>query len=168
MTRPDPNPPSQRPLFVDNQDGNTLARSLTTHLRELRREGKSPAELCTCSAYFNPPGLQNIADEVERLPHTRILLGAEPVPEWGMPPREPGDPTEPEFTRRQVHRALGQLEAGLRRDRDLLPFDLTTDHAIRRLLALLTSGKVEVRIHREQFLHAKAFLLRGGDCRAAG
>ncbi len=152
-----------RPIFIDNQDGNTLARALTSYLQELRQAGASPAELCICSAYFNPPGLQNIADEIERLPYTRILLGAEPVPEWGMPPREPGDPTEPEFTRRQVHRAIGRLEAGLRRDRDLLPFDLTTDHAIRRLLSLLTSGKVEVRLHRDQFLHAKAFLLRGND-----
>jgi len=152
-----------RPVFVDNQEGNTLARALTTHLESLRRAGTGPAELCICSAYFNPPGLHLIADELERLPHSRILLGVEPVPEWGMPAREPGDPNEPEFTQRQVHRAIDRLESGLRRDRDLLPFDLTTDHAIRRMLALLTSGKIEIRIHREQFMHAKAFLLRGGD-----
>ncbi|MCC6673330.1 MAG: helicase [Planctomycetes bacterium] len=152
-----------RPVFVDNQNGNTLARALAGHLEALRRAGQSPAELCICSAYFNPPGLHLIADELDRVPRSRILLGAEPVPEWGMPPREPGDPDEPEFTRRQVHRSIDRLEAGLRRDRDLLPFDRTSDQTIRRMLALLTAGKIEVRIHRERFLHAKAFLVRGSD-----
>lgn len=46
-----------RPVFVDNRDGNTLARAITTHLAALRHSGRTPAELCVASCYFNPQGL---------------------------------------------------------------------------------------------------------------
>jgi hypothetical protein len=45
-----------RPLFIDNRDGNTLARAITSHLAVLRREGRMPAEPCVASCYFNPQG----------------------------------------------------------------------------------------------------------------
>ena len=44
----------ERPVFVDNRDGNTLARAITIHLEALRRAGRTPAELCVASCYFNP------------------------------------------------------------------------------------------------------------------
>ena len=33
-----------RPIFIDNRDGNTLARAITTHLAALRRDGRTPDE----------------------------------------------------------------------------------------------------------------------------
>ena len=33
-----------RPLFVDNQGGNTLGRAIKTYLAALREAGKTPAE----------------------------------------------------------------------------------------------------------------------------
>jgi hypothetical protein len=152
-----------RPVFVDNRDGNTLARAITAHLAALRQEGRTPAELCVASCYFNPQGIELLAREVQHVPRIRLLLGADPTPESLLPRRTPYDPTEPEFTRRRVEQALSQLERGLRQDRDLLPFDLEEDRAIRTLLDLLRSGRIEVRRHEGHFLHAKAFLFRGGE-----
>ena len=93
---------SSKPLFVDNRDGNTLARAITTHLAALRGVGRLPAELCVASCYFNPQGLELIAREARHLPRFRLLLGADPTPEALLPRRTPYDPTEPEFTRRRV------------------------------------------------------------------
>ena len=68
-------------VFVDNRDGNTLARAITTHLAALRSEGQSPAELCVATCYFNPQGLELLAHEVQHVPRIRLLLGADPTPE---------------------------------------------------------------------------------------
>lgn len=154
---------SVKPVFVDNRDGNTLARAITTHLEALRRECRTPAELCVASCYFNPQGLELLAREAQHVPRIRLLLGADPTPEPLLPRRTPYDPTEPEFTRRRVGQALVQLERGLRHDRDLLPFDLEEDRAIRTLLDFLRSGRIEVRRYEGHFLHAKAFLFRGEE-----
>ncbi|MDI7267000.1 MAG: helicase-related protein [Myxococcota bacterium] len=152
---------SVKPVFVDNRDGNTLARAIATHLAALRSDGRTPSELCVASCYFNPQGLELIAGEARHVPRLRLLLGADPTPEALLPRRTPYDPTEPEFTRRRVGQGLAHLEGGLRRDRDLLPFDLEEDRAIRNLLEFLRSGRIEVRRYEGQFLHAKAFLFRG-------
>ena len=152
-----------RPVFVDNRDGNTLARAITTHLGALRREGQIPAELCVASCYFNPQGLELIASEARHVPRIRLLLGADPTPEALLPRRTPYDPTEPEFTRRRVNQGIAQLERGLKHDRDLLPFDLEEDRAIRILLDFLRSGRIEVRRYEGHFLHAKAFVFRGAE-----
>lgn len=152
-----------KPVFVDNRDGNTLARALTGHLGALREQGKSPDELCVASCYFNPQGWELLAREATHLPRIRLLLGADPTPESLVPERSPFDPVEPEFTRRQIQTALQTLDQGLKRDRDLLPFNREENRAIRTLLEFLQSGRIEVRRYEGHFLHAKAFLFRGSE-----
>jgi hypothetical protein len=152
-----------RPLFVDNRDGNTLARAITGHLAALRREGCVPAELCVASCYFNPQGLELIAGEARHIPRMRLLLGADPTPEAKRRRRKPDEPREPRFTRERVAEGLVDLERGLKQDRNLLPFDLNEDRAIRGLLEFLRSGRFEVRRYEEHFLHAKAFLFVGEE-----
>jgi superfamily II DNA/RNA helicase len=44
-----------------------------------------------------------------------------------------------------------------------LPFSPEADSAVTTLLGFLHSGKIEVRLYNEHFLHAKAFLFRGPD-----
>ena len=151
------------PVFVDNRGGNTLARALSSHLRALRDRGSSPTELAIASAYFNPQGLQLIANEARRIKKVRILLGVEPTPESVRARRGPFDPTEPEFTRKKVREDLGKQERGLRHDRDLLPFHAEDDLAVRNLLDFLKAGQVEVRRYERHFLHAKAFMFRGEE-----
>ncbi len=163
MSNAEANAGAARPFFVDNRDGNTLARAITGHLAGLRHAGRTPAELCVASCYFNPQGLALIAAEAQHIPRIRLLLGADPTPEALVPRRTPYDPAEPEFTRRRVIQGLAQLERGIREDRDLLPFDLDDDRAIRSLLQFLRSGRIEVRRYEGHFLHAKAFVFRGAE-----
>jgi len=157
---------STRPLFIDNRDGNTLDRAIAQHLAALRRESALPWEVCIATAFFNVPGFNLLADELEQVAHVRLLLGAEPTPEAVAPIRRPVDPNEPEFTRRQVATALKNLDKGMAQARDLLPFDEATDAAVRRLLAMLyparegERARLEVRRFEKHFLHAKAFVFR--------
>jgi hypothetical protein len=149
-----------KPDFVDNRDGNTLQRALLDHLASHREEGDPIEDLWIASAYFNPEGLELLAEEAARVPRIRLLLGAEPTPEPLRRARKPGDPEEPEFTRREVQLALLRLSQGLARDRDWLPFTPHAVTAVRRLIEFLRSGQVEVRRYTTHFLHAKAFIFR--------
>ncbi|MCH8824242.1 MAG: helicase [Planctomycetes bacterium] len=149
-----------RPLFVDNRAGNTMARALHDHLQALNTEGALPFGVDIATAFFNVHGFNLIADELNKVGQVRLMLGAEPVPESQRPSRAPGDPPEPAFTKKLVDGALSQLDKGLEHDRDLLPFDEETDAAVRRLLEMLHSNKIEVRRVVRQFLHAKAYIFR--------
>lgn len=150
-------------LLVDNRSGNTLERALRLGFARLVRDSELLWQVNIATSFFNLQGYRRIADELERAPAIRLLLGAEPKPEVARPGRQPGDPTEPELHRRELAAALGELEEGLARSRDLLPFEGDTDGTVRRLLALLASGQVEVRRYVKQYLHAKAFELRTRD-----
>ena len=150
-----------KPFFIDNRDGNYLHKAITDYLKSLRENEASSEELCISTAYFNPQGLELLAKEAQHVGHIRLMLGVEPTHEAQTPRRKPGDPSEPEFTRRRVETALTQMGKAMRTDRDLLPFDLQTDQAIQRLLRFLKSGKIEVRRYGKHFLHAKAYLFRG-------
>lgn len=151
------------PIFVDNRDGNTLARAIRGHLESLRASGRTPREICVASAYFNPQGLELLAGEARHAGHIRLLLGVDPTPEAFARRRKPQDPPEPRFSRERVRENLARMELRLREDRDALPFDLAEDSAIRTLLDFLRSGQIKVRRYEQHFLHAKAYLFRGED-----
>ncbi len=154
------NQPDTRPHFVDNRDGNTLDAALRAYLRALREGQQQFVFADIATAYFNLPGFDLLAEEFSKVAQLRLLLGAEPRPEPQWPEPQPGEARDEAFTRRLVDESLRELDAALLRGRDLLPFDLETDASIRRLLALLRTGKIEVRRYTRQFLHAKAFLFR--------
>jgi hypothetical protein len=152
-----------KPDFIDNRDGNTLHRALLQYLAAQRESGDPVEDLWIASAYFNPEGLELLADETQHVPRIRLLLGAEPTPEPLRHVRKPGDPDEPEFTRHEVQLALLRLVEGLRRDRNWLPFTQHSVTAVRRLIEFLRSGRVEVRRYTQHFLHAKAFIFRANS-----
>jgi len=160
----DPNPiPGGRPLFIDNQAGNTLAAAITASVASLEAGGAVLHGLDIASAFFSLRGFEIVHRAIDRVPRVRLLLGAEPTPEAGRPLHRAGDPPEPRFTEAQIKAGLTAVEHGLARDRDLLPFDATSDAAIRALLSAVSSGRFEVRRYERQFLHAKAFLFRAPD-----
>ncbi|MHB0961122.1 MAG: helicase-related protein [Pirellulaceae bacterium] len=146
-----------KPEFVDNRNGNTLVAALRGHLDWLANTYTQPIELAIASGYFNPEGFGLLADRLERLPKARLLLGAEPTPPPARPSRRIGESLA-RFDDRVVHEAIRANDAGLLRDRNLLEFAPATEAAIRRLLALLESGTVEVRRYERGFLHGKAFI----------
>lgn len=158
-------PQIDQPTFVDNREGNTLERAIREHLAALRRSAGPhpdlyPRELCVATTFFNVPGFQLVADELEKVGKMRLLLGAEPEPESSWPERDVGDPPEDAWRRERVEEGLEGMQQGLRRQRDLLPFDQVSDAAVRRLLRFLRSGAIAVRRFERSFLHAKAFDFR--------
>jgi hypothetical protein len=160
--------PTHRPEFVDNRDGNTLAAALTAHLQWLANNLRQPTQVSIASGYFNPEGFGRLADSLERCGAVRLLLGAEPVPPPARPVRHLGEPFGERFEAKLIRSALAQTEEGLRRDRDHLAFTPATDNSIRRLLAFLESGKIEVRRYERRFLHGKAYIFGDGQGVIAG
>jgi len=156
-----------KPEFVDNRNGNTLVAALRGHLDWLVNTYAQPIELAIASGYFNPEGFGLLADRLERLPRVRLLLGAEPTPPPARPARRIGESLA-RFDARVVHEAIRANDAGLLRDRNLLEFAPATEAAIRRLLALLESGRVEVRRYEKGFLHGKAFIFADDEGVVAG
>lgn len=146
--------------FIDNSRENTMAEALNEQLANHRTYGQPVPFLCIATAYFNPPGFLMLADEVSHVPKVQLLLGAEPKPEAMRPVRIPGDPHEPEFSRRQVQQALDQMSKGLARDRDLLNFTPQASKSIQETIRLLKSPNIEIRRYEKSFLHAKAYLFR--------
>lgn len=147
-----------RPHFVDNRNGNTLDVALIQHLQALRASQMIPWGVSIASAFFDVPGFQRVADALEQVGTVHLLLGADPPPEALRRAPVPGEPPEPKRSRLRLAEALRQLDQGLRHARDLLPFDLDSDRAVRRLLDFLEQGKLEVRRCEDRFLPAKAVL----------
>jgi hypothetical protein len=152
MKRPFP------PVFATNDplSGESVAAEVNRMMRGLREELAQPPNLALATAYINPQGFALIADEVEKAPRVRILLGAEP--DGPLQRRiDSGDGVSFE----QV--AL-DYENGLKRERDLVGFDAESDAAARKLVAWLRFAevgeppRVEVRRFTKGFLHGKAFV----------
>ncbi|MGH7557375.1 MAG: helicase-related protein, partial [Gemmatimonadota bacterium] len=152
-----------KPDFADNRADRTLARALKSYLDWLHENRVNPVELSIATGYFNPGGFGLLAPELERLQKIRLLLGAEPtappVTRW----RKPGQPRDEQYEAERVREALRGEAEGLARDRNLLGFAPEVDASLRRLLAFLRSGKIEVRRYEKAFLHGKAFLFADGE-----
>ena len=55
------------------------------------------------------------------------------------------------------------MDEVLRRERDQLPFNRTSGAALRKLIAALRAGNMEVRRYEKTFLHAKAYIFTAYD-----
>jgi hypothetical protein len=150
-------------VLIDNRDGRTLAKALEAVLSGSGVwENPLPNELDVATAFFSPSGFSRIAPHVERLQRIRLMLGAEPPAESAMARRRLDESREA-WAARRLKDGLTQLETGLRAERDQLPFNRSSASAIRALLAVLRSGRMEVRLYRDAFLHAKAYLFSAGE-----
>lgn len=159
---------SDGPAFIDNRDGNTLARALRTVLAapqsDRTGEGTAPPDrVRIATAFFSPSGFAQIADALSRVPEVRLLLGADRPADETAWRRGLGEPAGA-FERRRLGGRLRRMDDGLRRERDRLPYTRTSANALRTLIAALRGGNMEVRRYERAFLHAKAYILTsGGD-----
>lgn len=164
-----------RPEFITNRDGNTLLAALQAAIPDAPAIGapgaaETPlalAEISIATAFMSPAGFGAVAERLEQAARVRLLIGAEPEPEATLlargRTRKPGDPPQAAFERREVVEGLKLLEAGLRRERDRQPFSAEARRHLRRMVAMLRTGKLETRRYERAFLHAKATLLDGLD-----
>jgi len=146
------------PVFATNRPGTgeTVAAEINRLLEGLRTTYAEPPELAFATAYMNPKGFVLIADEIEKAPRARLLIGAEPEEPYRTQSERGQEVSFEEVAR--VH--LGELE----RDRDLLGFTALADAAAHRLVEWLRSidenqtPRVEVRRFTKGFLHGKAYI----------
>lgn len=157
-----------KPEFVDNRDGNTLVEALRGHLDWLHETFAQPVEVAIASGYFNPEGFFLIADQLERLPRVRLLIGAEPTPTFTRPQRKPGDPRGERYDAEIVRRALKAHSQGLRQDRDLLGFTREVDAPFDALSTSSTRVKSRSAVTRKGFFTARlsSLLMTRGSSQA--
>ena len=158
---------NNRPEFIDNTNGNTLAEGLNTHLSWLRDTHNNPSELSKVlkvlekiQKYFNPGAYALLSEELNQLNGIRLLLGADPTPSYTLPPRPPGDSR---FDSNMVNKALSDWAQGLENDRNLIGFTLQEDQNAQDLIRFLKTGKIEVRQYQKAFLHGKAFIFNENE-----
>jgi len=147
-----------KPEFITNQNGNTLLAAVDAAIPD----ADSCAEIRIATAFMSPAGFGAVADRLERADRVYLLLGAEPEPEARRVYRKPGDPPQAAFERREVQEGLKLLEAGIRRERDRLPFTAAARRHLHRMVDLFRSGRLETRRYEDGFLHAKALIVDDG------
>jgi len=149
---------TSKPDFIDNRGENHLANALREHLDWVEETYANPIPLAVASGYFNPEGFCILSDQLEKLSHIRLLLGAEPEANYAVPIRKPGDPRGEAYEKRLIDNALQSLESSLARDRNMLGFTLQDNESLRYLIDFLRSEKMEVRRYEKRFLHGKAYI----------
>lgn len=157
-----------RPQFVDNRDGNTLAAAINDYLDYLDGRLADEPDLDVVTGYFNPRGYFSIADRLDHVGEVRLLIGAQPdldgIERW----RQPEEPRGEAYERKRIEEALKTLDENLERDRDLLGFSREVDEGLQDLVEFLRSDRVEVRRHEDSFVHGKAYLFSDAEGVIAG
>jgi hypothetical protein len=151
-----------KPEFLTNRPGESVAEALAGYFDHLLDARVKPFELSIASAYVNPGGFGLLADQLERVPSVRLLLGAEPDSGAPRPRALRGGATQGAQAAR-LRNALEGHRDDLARDRDLLGFEVETDAQAQRLVRWLRSGRVEVKRYEQGFLHGKAYLVATDD-----
>lgn len=149
------------PTFATNRPdkGQDVSTEVNRLFRFLRETLKDAPEIAIATAYINPAGYNLLADELEKAPRIRLLLGAEPdehVVKAQMS-REKG-------VEKFLAEAVSGHEEWLRRERDLTGFTREALKEAGRMVAWLRqvdpegNAKVEVRKFSKGFLHGKAYI----------
>jgi hypothetical protein len=158
----------ERPQFVDNRSGNTLATAINAYLEEIDDRLADDPDLDIVTGYFNPRGYFSVAKGLEHVDQVRLLIGAQPEYEGTERWRKPGDPLDEEYDQKRIAEALQRLDENLEQDRNLLGFSREIDDNLRELVDFLNSDRVEVRRHEDSFVHGKAYLFSDHEGVIAG
>lgn len=134
-------------------------REEVLRLFKVNREALTvPPSAAIATAYVNPAGFMLLADELEKLPRIRILLGADPLPDPLL--RDGSDVT----LQKRLDSALTDHSKWLKAERDALGFELKATRSAHRLVQWLRAADeagdpvVEIRRYTGGFLHGKAFI----------
>ena len=158
----------QRPQFVDNRSGNTLAAAINAYLEEIDNRLADDPDLDIVTGYFNPRGYFSVAGGLEHIDQVRLLIGAQPEYEGTERWRQPGEPLEEDYDQKRINEALQCLNENLEQDRNLLGFSREMDQNLRGLVEFLNSDRVETRRHEDSFVHGKAYLFSDHEGVIAG
>jgi hypothetical protein len=150
----------QLPVFATNRIAPPMTvREEVRRMFRVNREALAvPPSAAIATAYINPAGFLLLADELEKLPRIRILLGADPVPDPLLPVNAGV------ALQQRLDAALTDHVRWLKAERDALGFELSATQSAKRLVAWLRAADergepiVEIRRYTGGFLHGKAFI----------
>ena len=156
MTRED-----SLPMFASNRpDKNeTVAAEINKLFEIMRTKLRDTPNIAIATAFINPAGFTLIADELEKAPRVRLLLGAEPEQEII---RAISDSDADRNNR--LSDAIKRHSDWIIAERDALGFTKEASAQAKRLVEWLKQVdssaqlKVEVRRFTKGFLHGKAFI----------
>ncbi len=150
-----------QPTFATNRPdkGESVEAEVNRLFRFLRETFRETPEIAIATAYINPAGFNLLADELEKAPRIRLLLGAEPDQELIQAKVQDEKGIE-----KRLAEASMSHEEWLRRERDLTGFTLESMADAERMVEWLRQvdpegkAKVEVRRYTKGFLHGKAYI----------
>ncbi len=149
------------PTFATNRPdaSQSVAKEVNRLFKFLRETLKESPEVAIATAYINPAGFNLLADELEKAPRIRLLLGAEPDKHVVQASVSEGKGFENDLAE-----AVCGHEEWLRHERDLTGFTREALTEAERMVAWLREvdpagkAKVEVRRFTKGFLHGKAYI----------
>lgn len=151
------------PVFATNRTetngraGERVADEINRLLSGMRTQLADAPHLAIATAFLNAGGYELLADELERAPRVRLLLGA-------APDISATRPVLRRISEERIREALRRHEQWLASERDLTGFTREADQAARRMVDWLRAEteagerRVEVRRYAYGFLHGKAFI----------
>jgi Helicase conserved C-terminal domain/SNF2-related domain/PLD-like domain len=154
------------PTFATNKpnEGISVADEVNRLFRVLRTKFQEIPAINIATAYVNPGGFMLLADELEKAPRVRLLLGAEPIEE-----RVSAAAKGVKVRKADFDSIAASHDAWLRAERDLTGFTAETIADAKRMVDWLRSvdptglAKVEVRRYTKGFLHGKAYVSADKD-----
>jgi hypothetical protein len=155
------------PILIDNIDGNTMGRALRDALAtaaDVTESGRiDSARIAT--AYFSPEGFSQIANDLANISNVRLMLGSDPIADHERWKRAIGE-SERRYVDKRLRQNLKLQEESLRIERDRIPFNASSRNAIKKLVAALKIGNMQVRRYEDSFLHAKAYIFSGDQAKS--
>ena len=135
---------SDKPDFIDNRDGNTMANALSQLLGPdsgetpvVVEDGAQVDEARIATAYFSPSGFGRIAPAIKDISSIRLLLGTDPIADSDIWQKQIGE-TETRFVTRKLRENLKKQEISFRAERDHIPFERTAVQAVHQLVEALS------------------------------
>ena len=149
------------PTFATNKlsTGESVAQEINGLFSFFRSKLKETPDVSIATAYINPAGFSLLADELEKAPRIRLLLGAEPEQELVLASLQ-GE----KGLAQKLQEASMSHDLWLKRERDLTGFTLKSVSEAERMVSWLKKidpdgkAKVEVRRFTKGFLHGKAYI----------
>ena len=124
----------QLPVFASNRpdEGKTVGAEINKLFTIIREKFAQSPNLAIATAYINPAGFGILADELEKAPHVRLLVGAEPEEELVR-----GSVAGDKNIDKRIREALKDYELWLEAERDSTGFTRTAVGDSRRMVEWL-------------------------------
>lgn len=125
---------SNLPKIIDNQH--------KTLLEVITNISPNYKDLSIATGYWDLEGTKQVLDSINAYEHIRLLIGREPL----INRHRLGSP-EIDFPEMDINSDLSNI-----------PVSAENKETIAKIKSLIESGKLEVRIYRKSFLHAKCYI----------